>query len=179
MSYTNLKLDVQVETNKSKSEILYAIRKGIYRGLDEYRVATPNHVHVSVDFRDKEQLFYMITDLGKRAEVELFYEEDGNLKKTGRSFMMHSYMLGTEQGCGYIDYEIRCILEEANEEGMYHDSWAEVYESFEDLPPATQVIVSSAIDETMTADEMILALDKINIAADPSLDGSVGLFRFK
>ena len=179
MSYTNLKIDVQVETNKEKKDIIHAIRRGIIKGLDEKGVAAPNRVHVSVDFRDKQQLFYMITDLGKEALVTLFYKESGTLKKTGHEFYVHSYMLGTEQGFGYINYEIRLRLEKANEQGMYHDSWTEVYESFEDLPPVIQTKVSSAINETMTVDEMILALDKIGIAADPCLDNSVVLFRLK
>ena len=88
-------------------------------------------------------------------------------------------MIGTAQGHGWRDYEIRLRLERANEEGMYHDGWAEVYESFEDLPPVIQEKVLAVIIETMTVDEKILALDGIGIAADPSLDGSVGYFRLK
>ena len=56
MSYTNLKIDVQVETNKEKKDIIHAIRKGIMREFDERRVADPSRVHVSFDFRDKDQL---------------------------------------------------------------------------------------------------------------------------
>lgn len=178
MTWIKLRLDVEVNTPSGKKGIINAIRKGIYKGLDDKGISALG-VRVSFDFRDKDQLFYMVTDLGKEALVTLFYEESGTLKKTGHEFTMHSYMLGTEQGCGYIDYEIRLRLEKANEQGMYHDSWAEVYESFEDLPIVEQIKVAECLENCTTVDEMILALDKIGIAADPCLDNSVVLFRYK
>jgi hypothetical protein len=179
MSWINLKLDVQVKTNKGEYDLIQAIRRGVVRGLDEKGVAAPLDVKVSVDFRDKEQLYYMITDLGKRAEVTLFYEESGNLKPAGHEFHVHSYMLGTDQGCGYIKYEIQCLLEETNEQGIYHDSLAQVYETFLDLPASVQEEVERVVEDGMSSDGKLLALSKIGLDAAVSLDGSVGLFRFK
>ena len=41
MSWINLKLDVQVKTNKGKYDLIQAIRRGVVRGLDEKGAAAP------------------------------------------------------------------------------------------------------------------------------------------
>ena len=181
MSWINLKLDVQIDEGipVDKADVARTVRKGIIRELDLKNIAAPDRVRVSVDFTDKDQLFYMITDLGKEALVTLFYEEHGDMEETGHEFKMHSYMIGTEQGCGYIDYEIKLLLERKNEEGLYHDGWSQVYLKLEDLPPHTQDEVRWCIDDDMSSDERIIALNKIGIAADVNPSGGLQFFRFK
>lgn len=181
MSWINLKLDVQIEDISvlGKADVARTVRKGIIRELDLKNIAAPDRVRVSVDFTDKDQLFYMITDLGKEALVTLFYEEYGDMEETGHEFKMHSYMIGTEQGCGYIDYEIKLILERENEEGLYYDGWSQVYLKFQDLPPHIQEEITKCIDDDMSLDERIIALNKIGIAADVNSSGALQFFRFK
>lgn len=123
--------------------------------------------------------YYKLENEGDFTRVQLMDERNGTLEDAGY-FHVPTPSVGTEDGDHYIDREIDAIIKGDGFGRYYHSVYPRV-RSFEELTEELQEKLTPHLEEATYAgiDRALKVLDELDMTADPGLDGSLDLFRFK